>query len=69
MKILQPYLRDYKSKREVLDAFNGGKDFVLNDMSNQRDGKPINKAQIEAGEKICFRYAENRKVLYHVVGK
>jgi len=64
MIILQPYLKDYKSKAEVLADFNAGKDFILNDMNSRWDGKPISIRDLE-GLKIEFRYAKDRKFFIH----
>lgn len=64
---LQPYLRDFKSKKEVEDHLHADGDFILNDLRSRWDGKPINKSQaIKAGYRTAeIRYGNNRKV--HVV--
>ncbi len=39
--------RDYKSKAEVLAAFNAGQDFIISDFGHPSDGRPINRPQIQ----------------------
>lgn len=62
--LVPAYGRDYKNKKEVLDAFNANKDFILRDMMSQWDGKPCNKESLE-GEygTVNIRYARQTKVL------
>jgi hypothetical protein len=43
------YGRDYKSKAEVIAAWNAGKDFTVSDMSGSWDGSQINLADAIAG--------------------
>jgi hypothetical protein len=62
MKTLTPaYGRDYPSKAKAVEAFNAGKDFILNDFSSPWDGKPISKNDLPAGEKVVLRYGSLRK--------
>lgn len=68
--ILEPaYGRDYRSKKAVLDDFLSEKDFILNDLSSQWDGKYINRQQIPKGTAISFRYAKKTKSFPVTVGK
>ena len=44
MHIIPAYGRDYKSKKEVEEAWNAGKDFIISDISaGASDGRYINK--------------------------
>ncbi len=52
------YGRDYKNRREVLEAFNSDKDFQL-----QPGGQYINKPQIKPGTVVNIRYNKLRQVL------
>lgn len=52
------YGRDYKNKKEVLEAFNSEKDFIL-----QPEGAYINKQQIATGVTVNIRYNKLRSVL------
>jgi hypothetical protein len=59
MKTLTPaYGRDYRSKKAAIDDFEANKDFILNDITDQYDGKPCNKSDlIKAGIKqVMIRY-------------
>ena len=58
------YGRDYKSKKAALDAWNANEDFIINDMSNRWDGKPVNKQGAEEeGLSIMIRYDQLRKII------
>lgn len=56
--------RDYKSKAAVLEDFMADKDFVVQDMSSQWDGKRCNRTSLEKGgeNRINVRYQGLRKV-------
>ena len=57
------YGRDYKSKKAALADWNSGKDFIINDISNRWDGKPVNKQGAEEGKlSIMIRYDQLRKI-------
>src|SRR6266536_5833297 len=58
--------RDYKSKAEVLAAWNAGEDFIVSDYSSRWDGKPISKsgaARYSPGVTIQVRYKNLRSVM------
>lgn len=61
---LVPMFKDYKSLREVRDAFHSGRDFRIADMSSRWDGKPVNKSQLvaEGVAKVFIRYAGLRRI-------
>ena len=57
------YGRDYKSKKAALADWNSNEDFIINDMSNRWDGKPVNKQGAEEGKlSIMIRYDQLRKI-------
>ncbi len=62
MTLTPAYGRDYKYKRDAMKDFYADKDFILNDVSSQWDGKPINKSQIEVGTFITLRFAKMVKI-------
>ncbi len=66
---LVPYLKDYKSKKEIEKDFNNDRDFLINDFFNPYDGKPINKSQIveEGIREVSVRYNNLRKKAIIVV--
>lgn len=43
LTLVPAYGRDYKSQKEVREAWNTGKDFLINDMSSTYNGKYVNK--------------------------
>ena len=58
------YGRDYKSKKAALADWNANEDFIINDMSNRWDGKPVNKQGAEEeGLSIMIRYDQLRKII------
>ena len=59
MTLTPAYGRDYKSKKAVLQDWNDGKDFIIADMFNPYDGKPINKRDAEREgieQQVMIRY-------------
>lgn len=59
---LTPYLTDYKTAKAAREAYNAGKDFVINQFGHPYDGKPINKSQVDAeGLKVTLRFCGQRK--------
>lgn len=57
------YGRDYKSKKEALEAFYQGKDFILNDFSSPYDGKPCSIRDFNKGAQVLLRYGNLRKTV------
>jgi len=43
LTLIPAYGRDYKSKKEVIADFEANKDFVIADVMNRFDGKPVNR--------------------------
>lgn len=58
-----PYLgRDYSTMKDARRSWNLDHDWVITDMSNPYDGKPINKAQADAaGLEIQLRFCNLTK--------
>ncbi len=58
-----PYLgKDYKSKSEVIKAWNAYHDFVLQDVSSRWHGKPFNKEYADnQGWTVTLRFQKNQK--------
>jgi hypothetical protein len=54
--------RDYKSKKEVQADWDANKDFLINDMSSDFDGKYINKQQAVKGNTYNIRYKKLQNV-------
>ena len=58
------YGRDYKSGKAAKADWAADKDFIINDMFNKYDGKPINKSDADnAGIKVIIRFDSNRKTV------
>ena len=53
------YGRDYKSAKDVIEAFNKGKDFVGD---YNLDFRYCSKRDIPAGSTVMLRYKANRQV-------
>lgn len=53
--IVPAYGKDYKSKREVLEAWNAGTDFRIASIGPD-DGRYISKREVPAGTHIMARY-------------
>ncbi len=58
MTLLPAYSRDYKSKKEVLEAFDSNKDFQIADIMHPNVGGYVTKEElVAAGEKsVNIRY-------------
>lgn len=46
MTLTPAYGKDYKNKREVLEAFDADKDFVINDIMSPDNGRYCNKRDL-----------------------
>ena len=71
LTLVPAYGRDYKSKREVMEAWDAGKDFIVQDMMSPYDGKPLNKSDAKAGGvgNVNIRYKGMRSVAVIKVAK
>ena len=65
MTTLTPaYGRDYTSAAAVKADWADGKDFIIADMFDKYDGKPVNKQDADrAGMKVTIRYCQLRKIV------
>ncbi|MCK5604917.1 hypothetical protein KAR91_23710 [Candidatus Pacearchaeota archaeon] len=55
--------RDFKSKKAVQEHWDANLDFLIADISNRWDGKPVNKSQLVGLEKKAqIRFSGLRKV-------
>lgn len=61
---LIPFLKDYKSIKEVKEDFEANHDFVIATMMHPYSGKPANKRDLKgAGEtEVHIRYDRLRKI-------
>lgn len=59
--LVPAYGRDYKSAKAALADWDAGKDFIIADISDPYDGKPINKEQAQAGTTYSIRYDKMKK--------
>lgn len=55
------YGRDYHNATTAKGDFLAGRDFILNDITSQWDGKPCNIDAFESGVTVNLYYAHNRK--------
>lgn len=65
MTTLTPaYGRDYTSAAKVKADWEAGKDFIIADMFDKYDGKPVNKQDADrAGMQVMIRYSGLRKIV------
>tara|TARA_R110000824_G_scaffold44703_25_gene129920 strand:- start:494 stop:706 length:213 start_codon:yes stop_codon:yes gene_type:complete len=68
MSLTPAYGRDYKSRSEVSEAWHKGQDFIINEIGNRWDGKPMNINQTAPGDSFEVRYSNLRKVAVVVGG-
>ena len=61
--LVPSYGRDYTSKKAVLEAWNSGKDFTINNIMHEYDGKQTSIKDIEALGSVNIRYDKLRKVI------
>ena len=50
------YGRDYKSKKDVIQAWNDGKDFINESQLHTGGGTYISKNDMQPGDKVELRY-------------
>ena len=63
LTLVPAYGRDYKSKKEVMEAFDADKDFIINDMSCKWDGKPANKKDLVGQySQVNIRYKKHTQI-------
>lgn len=61
LTLVPAYGRDYKSAKEVVADWEANKDFLINDISSQFDGKYINRLQVPPNSVIKIRYKQLRQ--------
>ena len=61
MTVTPAYGRDYKSAKAAKGDWDAGKDFIIADMFDPYDGKPINKEQADA-RVIYIRFNQLRSI-------
>jgi len=54
--LVPSYGRDYKSGKEVQEAWDAGKDFTINSFGHPDDGRQINKQDAKPGQSYNIRY-------------
>lgn len=64
MTVTPAYGRDYKSGKAAKEDWEAGKDFIINDMRDPYDGKPINleDAKKSGIKSISIRYKKLTQV-------
>lgn len=62
LTIVPAYGRDYKSKKEVMQDWEAGKDFQINCMMHPRDGSYVNKEDAPKGATLNVRYKKLTQV-------
>lgn len=63
LNLVPAYGRDYKSAKAVKDDWNGGRDFIIKDISSRWDGKAVNKPQLSNNDTVTIRYNKLTKVV------
>lgn len=64
---LTPYLTDYKTAKAAKEAFKSGKDFVINNISSQWDGKPCSIRDCNVGDVVTIRFNRKAKLTMYKV--
>lgn len=59
--------RDYRTPVELRRDFEMGRDFLIADMSDPYDGKPVNRASMSFGDSVRVRYARLTKICMFMV--
>lgn len=67
--LVPSYNRDFKSKAEVLDAWNAGLDFTIKDYHHPYDGRQINNIQAKPGERFGIRYKRLQNQVFIIIGQ
>lgn len=62
LELSPAYGRDYKSKKDVLIAWNEGKDFVIETFHHPYCGKPCNINDMQGEHIINIRYKASQNV-------
>ena len=63
LTVTPAYGRDYKTAKAAKESWKEGKDWIVQNIMSQYDGKPINKEDADKeGIKVQLRFCQNRKV-------
>lgn len=62
MTVTPAYGRDYKSKADAIADWNGGKDFIIADISSPDDGRMCSCRDFPESQKIQLRYKKLTQV-------
>jgi hypothetical protein len=62
LNLLPAYGRDYKTAKQVKEAWSQGKDFIIADIMHPYSGKPMNKQDARKGETYMIRYDRQMKI-------
>lgn len=63
LTLVPAYGRDYKSKKEVIEAFNANTDFLIASFMHPYDGKPANKTDlVRECSAVNIRYKKLRNI-------
>ena len=57
--VVPAYGRDYKSQKEVKEAWAQGKDFIISSMHSEDYGRYVNKEDAPKGSFINIRFKNN----------
>jgi len=57
--------RDYKTAKEVQEAWDAGKDFIIQCIGHRYNGRPMNNQDAQPGEQYNIRY--NKKTDVHII--
>lgn len=61
MTVSPAYGRDYKSLKAMRADWDADRDFIIQDVHSQWDGKPVNRAQVP-GVTVFGRFNQFRKI-------
>jgi hypothetical protein len=63
--LVAAYGRSYRTSAAAIADFEAGKDFLIADVSNRWNGKPVNRDQLrEAGYiQVVIRYLDSRRLV------
>ena len=65
LTVVPAYGRDYKTAKSARKDWAAGKDFIVSDLFNPFDGKPINKEDADRGAiKVQIRFRNSTKLCW-----
>lgn len=65
LTVVPAYGRDYTNGKEAVKDWEAGKNFIVSNVFDRYDGKPINKADaLRAGiREVMIRYMQDRRTV------